>query len=194
MEFLYNKVHNEWLNLATNTGLFGLGSHLLLIVWFAIWILKARPTAAGQTLMLWILSAILGVETVNLFGFSTVTTETYRYLFMGMAVMIVNREQRTENRELGKNFYHLLLIVYCLLFSWPSFYSIVQISRLYSADLKYNLGRQYYSAGIIGEAINPLYQAVNLVPGEPVFRNELAEISIGCRSFNLDRRQKKSSS
>ena len=45
--FLYNKVHNEWLNLATNTGLFGLGSHLLLIVWFAIWILKGWPRSCG---------------------------------------------------------------------------------------------------------------------------------------------------
>ena len=80
-------------------------------------IFKRPGPAAGRALLRYaILSAILGVETVNLFGFSTVTTETYRYLFMGMAVMIVNREQRTENRELGKTC-HLLLIVYCLLFS-----------------------------------------------------------------------------
>ena len=65
-----------------------------------------------------------------------------------------------------------MFTVYCFL-SHPLFYcpNLPPVS----ADLKYNLGRQYYSAGIIGEAINPLYQAVNLAPDEPVFRNELAE-------------------
>ncbi len=38
-DFLYNKAHNEYLNFAATTGLFGLGSYLLFIVWFIVWFL-----------------------------------------------------------------------------------------------------------------------------------------------------------
>ena len=123
--FLYNKAHNEWLNSAANTGLFGLGSHLLLLGWFSWWglsrILKTRNSKLearnkleilnskskkkfgdfgflsldivsdfgfriSDLIVAAILAALLGVEVVNFFGFSTVTTETYRYLFMAWAV------------------------------------------------------------------------------------------------------------
>jgi putative inorganic carbon (HCO3(-)) transporter len=39
-DFLYNKAHNEYLNFLATTGLFGLGSYLLLQIWYAIWTLK----------------------------------------------------------------------------------------------------------------------------------------------------------
>lgn len=201
--FLYNKAHNEWLNLAANTGLFGFGSHLLLVGWFTVWALlsvfRSRFSDSGypvfqsirpvnrkptdlklktdnrELITVAILAALLGVEVINFFGFSTVTTETYRYLFMGIAVMIVIREQRTENRERKK---YLPFAVYCLLFAvfLATIYLIIQISDLFRADLNYNLGRQFYSAGYAAEALEPLSQAVNLAPNEPVFRNELAEI------------------
>ena len=167
--FLYNKVHNEWLNLATNTGLFGLGSHLLLIVWFAIWILK-QPGSCGRALLNYaILAAILGVETVNFSAFPPSLPQPIDiYLWEWRLARHCERALATKQSQQD-----------CHSASWriamtgsmvvTIFYLLFQISRLYSADLKYNLGRQYYSAGIIGEAINPLYQAVNLVPKRASF-------------------------
>jgi O-antigen ligase len=187
--FLYNKTHNEWLNLAANTGLFGLGTHLLLVGWFSVFVIryslndnrkeKELLTINDSRLALAaFLSATLGLEVINFFGFSTVTTETYRYLFMGMAVMIKSNEQKVmSNEKIQRDKHHIPLLstFYFLPIIFTSLFLLFQISRLYSADLNYNLGRQYYSAGIVGEAIKPLYQAVNLAPNEPVFRNELAE-------------------
>ncbi|MBI2309341.1 O-antigen ligase family protein [Candidatus Collierbacteria bacterium] len=193
--FLYNKAHNEWLNLAANTGLFGLGTHLLLLGWFGVWIVRSsrasqsdgrsvaipsglprRPAKGGtprNDVLVAILAALLGVETVNFFGFSTVTTETYRYLFMSLTVVFT-----TEGKILkGDSFIKLLWWKYFLLtiIAIITFGVISGIFNRFQADLKYNLGRQYYSAGYIPEALEPLSQAVNLAPNEPVFRNELAE-------------------
>jgi len=180
--FLYNKAHNEWLNLAANTGLFGLGTHLLLLGWFCIWCARLFFNHFNHSshfnhstfLLAAILASLLGLETINFFGFSTVTVGAYRYLFMAWTVGIVNREQKTENKKqktaLPFTAYFLLFTVFLVVL-----YLLLQISRMFYADLKYNLGRQFYSAGYIEEAVEPLTRAVNLVPNEPVFRNELAE-------------------
>lgn len=40
-DFLYNKAHNEYLNYAANTGIFGIGSYLLIIILFIYWFLRS---------------------------------------------------------------------------------------------------------------------------------------------------------
>jgi Flp pilus assembly protein TadD len=55
------------------------------------------------------------------------------------------------------------------------FYLIFRLFIFFLADLKYNRGRQLAGAGYAAEALQPLSQAVDLAPNEPVFRNELAE-------------------
>ena len=56
------------------------------------------------------------------------------------------------------------------------FYLLFQILVFFIADLAYNRGRAYADAGYVEEAMEPLMRAVNLVPGEPVFRAELGEV------------------
>lgn len=183
--FLYNKAHNEWLNSAANTGMFGLISHLLLVGWFFVFAIryplndnrkeKTRLTISDSRLTVTaFLAAVLGLETVNFFGFSTVTTETYRYLFMGMGVMIGTKDKGQRLKEKSSPLSPQPLALSLILFL-AILYLLSQISSLFRADLNYNRGRQFYSAGVVGEAINPLYRAVELAPNEPVFRNELAE-------------------
>jgi len=179
--FLYNKAHNEWLNLAANTGLFGLGTHLLLVGWFSIWVLKGPALLwQGRALLNYaLLAAIVGVEVINFFGFSTVTTETYKYLFMAMAVSLslrgvsaTKQSQQDCHAPLRQGFVWLAMTGSVVV---TIFYLLFQILVFFIADLKYNLGRQFYSAGYAAETLEPLSQAVNLVPNESVFRNELAE-------------------
>jgi len=192
--FLYNKAHNEWLNLAANTGLFGLGTHMLLLGWFGVWILKgpALPRQGRALSSYAILAALLGVEVVNFFGFSTVTVGVYRYMFMGLSVSVlkkklsdrvsktliskVNRWQYLGLAAMaagGKKIIQgglgggLVLLTVYLLF---------QISIFFWADLEYNRGRAYADAGYTEEAMKPLMRAVNLAPEEPVFRAELGEV------------------
>lgn len=187
--FLYNKAHNEWLSLAANTGLFGLGSHLLLLGWFGVWILKQGTRAEGQGLRdkelqdklrltnAAILAAILGVETVNVFGFSTVTTGAYSYLFMAMAVGVSNAtelptlySQQDDHRRVRKRSTVIMGVLAVL-----GLYSLVGIALRFYADLSYRRGQAYAESGYVTDALTPLQTAVDLVPAEPVFRAELAE-------------------
>ncbi len=203
--FLYNKAHNEWLNLAANTGIFGLGSHILLLVWFSIWILKgpALPRQGRALSGYAILAALAGVEVVNFFGFSTVTVGVYRYLFMGIAVVILNYERRdrvfynliSNNKSDGKVFLSKEILkkkmrdrVFYTLISNVNLWQYLGLATMaagaavtvggiffrFIADLDYNRGRMYADAGYVEEAMEPLMRAVNLVPEEPVFRAELA--------------------
>jgi tetratricopeptide (TPR) repeat protein len=184
--FLYNKVHNEWLNLAANTGIFGLGSHLLLLGWFGAWTLKqttrsswlvargSPPSAIHHPLPAALLSAILGVEVVNFFGFSTVTVVAYTYLFIGLAVTAGNKEQEARNNE--KQGKLSLFPVSCfLLLIAATLYLLSQISFSFLADLSYARGRAYLENRYAFQALRPLEIATELVPNEPTFRSSLAE-------------------
>ena len=138
--FLYNKAHNEWLNLAANTGLFGLGTHLFLIIWFTVWYLRRFFNHSGHFnhstfFLAAILAALLGIEVVNFFGFSTVTVGTYQYLFMAVAVAVEKDEGRRTKDEgnTGRILKGVSLkTAYCLLFTilLGTFYLLFQISRL----------------------------------------------------------------
>jgi tetratricopeptide (TPR) repeat protein len=190
--FLYNKAHNEWLSLAANTGLFGLGTHLLLLGWFTVLgfrLLQAtgyRLQVTGENhdelvacrlSLVAILAAILGVEIVNVFGFSTVTTQAYSYIFMAMAVVSTS-EIRDHKSYISPSYVgflnHKSYILYLIL-AVSALYLLSQISILFVADLSYNRARQLTNAGYYAEAIGPAQRAVDLAPEEPTFRSELAE-------------------
>src|SRR3990167_6978264 len=68
-EFLYNKAHNEYLNLLANTGFFGLGTYLLLIL-ITLWTFKSQnsPSAIGH-LPTALLFGYLSILITNYFGF-----------------------------------------------------------------------------------------------------------------------------
>ena len=82
-EFLYNKAHNEYLNIAACTGLLGLGAYLFLIGKFVWWNLKRR----GQsTLRAGVFAGWVGVVISNFFGFSVVTTSLLFWLYLAFSI------------------------------------------------------------------------------------------------------------
>lgn len=177
--FLYNKAHNEWLNLAANTGLFGLGSHILLLLWFSIWSIKYILRFTDHDLrftLIAILAAVLGVEAVNFFGFSTVTVGAYTYLYMALAV---TRLQATSHRikSATPSFQPFNLLTPSSLFTilFIAIFIIFKISLLFIADLSYAQGRSYLADRYAFQALKPLEIATRLVPNEPTFRSLLAE-------------------
>src|SRR5439155_4527129 len=82
-DFLYNKAHNEYLNYLATTGIFGLGSYLLLIAWFIIYsllfIVKRRPYTAGHLLFASLLASYLAYLVYNFFLFSVVIIAIFFY-------------------------------------------------------------------------------------------------------------------
>jgi len=83
-EFLYNKAHNEYLNVAACTGLLGLGAYLWIIGKFVLGNLKRllaqdyKPISAG------VFAGWVGVLVSNFFGFSVVVTSLLFWLYMAL--------------------------------------------------------------------------------------------------------------
>ena len=78
-ELLYNKAHNEFLNYLATTGILGLGSYLILLVFM----LKAfrRPQIA-------FLAGWLTILVTNFWGFSVVIMQLFLFLFPAIALTI----------------------------------------------------------------------------------------------------------
>jgi len=101
-EFLYNKAHNEYLNLAACTGLLGLGAYLLLIGKFVLWNtrewtrMKKRINTNERILGVGIFAGWVGVLVTNFFGFSVVVTSLLFWLFMALGISYIPVCDRTS--------------------------------------------------------------------------------------------------
>ena len=90
-DYLYNKAHNEYLNFAATTGIFGLGSYLLIIFVFIFWFLNIflHPLKSVPVLILpddkkFLISALfsgwLTILVTNFFGFSVVIIQLFFFI------------------------------------------------------------------------------------------------------------------
>lgn len=81
-DFIYNKAHNEYLNMAANSGTFGLVSYLV-FVGFSMYILFKTKSFA-------LLAGFVGLLVTQFFGFSVVPTQLELFLFPAIALLIKN--------------------------------------------------------------------------------------------------------
>lgn len=83
-DFLYNKAHNEYLNFLATTGVFGLGSVLLLMGAFAFFSIRAilsRKNLEHSLFAAALLAGYAALAVSNLLGFSTVAVATLFFLW-----------------------------------------------------------------------------------------------------------------
>ena len=165
-DFLYNKAHNEYLNLAATTGTFGILSYLCLIgVIFFVFLRK--PDIFSISLA----SGFTGLLISNFFGFSTVSTQLQFFLFPAIAIALgvqstqykVPSKQKTSN--LQKLFF---LITLCTML-----YVLSTILRYWYADTLFAKGD-----------VSSLQKAIILSPKEAIFHNKLAEVNLSISESN----------
>jgi len=77
-DFLYNKAHNEYLNILATTGLLGCLTYLG-VIYFTF--KKKAQTPLGKSL----LAGIIGMLVSIFFGFSTVITSLYLWIYLGLS-------------------------------------------------------------------------------------------------------------
>ena len=82
-DFIYNKAHNEYLNLAANTGTIGLLSYLILIGFSVSQILNSKSQILNS-----LLAGYAGLLVSNFFGFSVVPTQLLLFLFPAIALTL----------------------------------------------------------------------------------------------------------
>ena len=87
-DFLYNKAHNEYLNLLATTGTVGILSYLSILGVFSIWIIRKRHE--------WLVTALFAgwatILVTNFFGFSVVIIGLYFFLIPAWAEILASSQ------------------------------------------------------------------------------------------------------
>ncbi len=199
--FLYNKAHNEYLNYLATTGLFGLGSYLLMISYFLFLAIKKIskseflisnqiPNSKSQlgqleirsirNLILALLASYISILITNFFGFSVVIVNIYLFMipafvFVLMDIVKPPAVQSNTNKsvgiENGTSLWQWLPIFFILV---TSSFLLVTLFRFWRADIAYALGYNLDRAGEYQKAYESLHEAVKLRGDEPVFKDELS--------------------
>ena len=79
-DFVYNKAHNEYLNILATAGSVGFISYLILIVFSLLQIYKSKRFD--------LLAGYIGLIVTNFFGFSVVPTQLFLFLFPAIALKL----------------------------------------------------------------------------------------------------------
>jgi len=192
-DYLYNKAHNEYLNYAATTGLFGLGTYLLFIGWFlagVIYDLKKRKThdMTYFPISLALIGGFVSILLSNFFGFSVVVINLFLFFIplffyelefpsklMRTATFSFRKNEKIENAKKLKN-QQLTIREYIsiLCIGLLALYFEFLLITYWVADQKYALGYNLDRVGDYAAAYQPLTDAVKLRPEEAVFKDELS--------------------
>lgn len=165
-DFLYNKAHNEYLNLAATTGIIGLSSYLLLIITFIRNSLKIK----NWQLKISLLAGFISILVTNFFGFSVVVVSLLFFLFPALTITLNSQNLKSLNTPRPKLWQYFLIPI-CL---FVICYLLIGVGRLWYADALYAKGLKANEAGQADLAFVELQKAVKLRLNEPVFNDELA--------------------
>lgn len=174
-DFLYNKAHNEYLNLAANTGTLGLVSYLAIIAAFLSWCLKKIKTEEKPPfLILALLGGYLSILVTNFFGFSVVAVSLLFFLYpaMGIALKIPEEKMEKSKKEKSPSLGQTLAITVVFLLTTLTLLTLV---RFWQADTLFAEGKNLNGTSHYQEAFEKLQKAVQLNPQEPFYHDELAQ-------------------
>jgi len=170
-DYLYNKAHNEFLNILATTGWFGLASYLLLIFWVGTVIIKKllKNRVDHSSIMFYI--ALAGVFTsiciTNFFGFSITVINIYWYMMIGFLAIydkpdsaIIDNKNKISLSQVGI----VILMVLWLLNS---------IVTYWIADYNYAQSDIALKSNNSGAAVNFLQEALTLRE-EHVYQDKLS--------------------
>ncbi len=178
-DFLYNKAHNEYLNIAAGAGLVGLAAylwwHLACAAVAFTKIAKSKKVRqedgdARRTYYPILLAAIIGFFVTNFFGFSVIPVYFVMTVLAALGSTVAKELDANDLSTEGAytfTHYAVLFTLSAVALSWPI--------RLYLADLDYAKGKAYLDANIVGTAIPLLSRAVADRPAEPLFHSALGE-------------------
>ncbi|HVZ67564.1 MAG TPA: O-antigen ligase family protein [Patescibacteria group bacterium] len=181
-DYLYNKAHNEYLNYLATTGIFGLGSYLLIIVFFLFISVKTlfKKSIKEAFLLMGTTGGFLAIIVSNFFGFSVVILNLLFFFLplfffdlsknkqLNLSLSLPKKEDDDSGKMgNGKMMLIVLLGILCL-------YFIFYLINFWFADMQYALGSNYNKAGEFTQAYTPLQNAVSMLPGEDAYKDELS--------------------
>jgi putative inorganic carbon (HCO3(-)) transporter len=181
--FLYNKAHNEFLNLLSTTGIVGFGTYIAIIGYFLYLALRKlirKKDVPDKLLVTSFIASYLAIAVTNFFGFSVVIVNIYLFLIPAFTFAILELfdykkqiafpKSEPDKIEQASPFQIVGVIAVLLM----GIFVLFNLLNYWNADKAYGYGSNLGRVGYYQEANPHLQKAVSLRPGEPVFRDELA--------------------
>jgi O-antigen ligase len=175
-DFLYNKAHNEYLNLVATTGTFGLLAYLGMVVVFLGWSLKKlKAHDQNSYLILALTSGFISILVTNFFGFSVVIIGVFFFLFPALA-WTANQKPKPDRpvklqKKVAFSLWQYAGLGAVLIFLLFTFYSLL---TYWYADAVFAKGDKLAAAGQHQDALDYFNRAVTLRPSESLYHNGLA--------------------
>lgn len=204
-DFLYNKAHNEYLNFAATTGIFGLGSHLLIIIVFVLWSIKSffrkiEIDAVEKILLAGMLTGWLTILITNFFGFSVVIIQLLFFLIPALSFvfagnlkpLIISSSQTGKSEKtdatgrINTSQTVSILVVFCFLF-----YVLFSLLKLWYADTLFAKGYHFSRSGDYIASYQNLKKAIILNGTEPLYYDEMV-IPIAQMALSLEEEKQSS--
>ncbi|MFO0703543.1 MAG: O-antigen ligase family protein [Patescibacteria group bacterium] len=179
-DFIYNKAHNEVLNMLATTGFVGLTAYLLLFGFVVYSLLRMYLTQRIVAYML------ISIFTLNFFGFSTSTSQIALYTLMGYGFYEIYSNKMSWSKKLEVQKLNKFIL--------SSISSIVVLSLLlYLAflrnylvgDILYAQSQAYFESSSPVKAITNCMDAVN-TKFEHIYADRCASMSAATASLLKD--------
>lgn len=173
-DFLYNKAHNEYLNIAAGSGVLGLIAYLS---WHAgIFFLSLITTPRTKKViqeqednlrMFYpvIGASIVGFTITNFFGFSVIPVYLLMVIVSTIPSTIGIESLKSTDKKVILSPISLIVILLPLIYT----------AQLFLADISYAKGKKYFDAGQLATAIPLLQSATKTRPGLDLYRSTLGE-------------------
>jgi len=178
-DFLYNKAHNEYLNFLATTGIFGLGSYLLLILSTLVYFIKKIFIKNKRPLLnIALLSAYLSILITNAFGFSVIITSLYFFL-----LPIFSYPASSSSTIQFSRTQKYISLTFIIIFS---LYLSQKILYYYLADITYNQALSADNRQQYLQAKSLINQSLGYRPNEPIYHSKAAFINAKIALENPD--------
>ena len=170
-DFLYNKAHNEYLNIMANSGTLGIASYLVLVAVSLLFIIRSK-----SPLNIAFLAGYCSLLATNFFGFSVVPTSVLFFLFPALAASLAGKQRFTgaEPKKLDRR-QKIFIFLLVLSAAWLLFTT----TRYWYADILFAKGKTLNDSGRFVEGRTKLVQAISLSRREPIFWDEMSQSTSG---------------
>ena len=171
-DYLYNKAHNEYLNLLATTGWIGLGTFLTMLAWMIIFLIRKlwsnRSDIQSVIFYLSLFGIACSIIITNFFGFSITVINVYWYLLIAwLAIYNESSVKKSEKSNQNVGFSKIGIVMVLVLWLLNSIYAY------WLADYKYAQSDNALKSSNSGVAVNLLQEALTLRE-EHIYQDKLS--------------------
>ncbi len=186
-DYIYNKAHNEYLNILANNGAIGLSTYLILITFSILQITKAKDLDPlfiqnksqiknifnMPPLPVGLISGYITLLVTNFFGFLVVPTSILFFLYPAISYSLAKKEEKVKNLPQRLSISQVLAFTAVILITG---FLLLSVYKYWKADVLYAKASQYLNNLDLENAQKTSSQLVKISKNEPIFRELLSQI------------------